>query len=246
MLSRAFRKGGGYGVRYFSQSSTPNVAVVLHGCGVYDGTEITEAVSVLISLGSRANVQCFAPDQNQMHVIDHTKGEEMNETRNVLLESSRITRGNVKPLTELKADDYAAVVWPGGFGAAKNLCDFAVKGPEMTVNPEVERVIKEFHEVGKPQGFCCIAPVLAAKVLGAEVTVGSGEEGNPDWPYAGTAGAIDAMGGKHVEKTFDLAHTDVVNKVVTSPAYMYNGQPHQIFASVNVMIDGVMKLLKKL
>lgn len=244
MLSRVVRNFGMKGARFFS-TANPSVAVVLSGCGVYDGAEVTEAVSVLISLGGRAEVQCFAPDKNQMHVIDHTKGEEMAETRNVLVESARIARGNVKPLTELSASDYSAVIFPGGFGAAKNLCDLAVNGPNMTVDPEVERVVQDFHAAGKPQGFCCIAPVIPAKVIsnGVEVTVGSDDTTDSKWPYAGTAGAVTAMGGTHVCKSVELAHIDTNNKVVTSPAYMYEGRPDQIFESVKAMVDGVMKLV---
>jgi len=228
----------------FSSSALPSVAVVLNGCGVYDGTECTEAVSTLIALGGRANVQCYAPDKPQMHVVDHTKGAEMDETRNVLLESARIARGAVKPLSELSAANYSAVIFPGGFGAAKNLCDFAVNGADMTVDSDVERVVKEFHDAMKPQGFCCIAPVIPAKVLKCEVTVGSDNtEDGDNWPYAGTAGAIDAMGGKHVVKTFDATHTDKNAKVVTAAAYMYNGRPDQVFESVKNMVDDVMKLV---
>jgi len=237
MLARTVKSALVKNARQMSSSARPSVAVVLNGCGVYDGTEITEAVSVLISLSGRANVQCFAPDKDQMHVINHTKGEEMQETRNVLLESARIARGDVKPLTELSANDFCAVIFPGGFGAAKNLCNFAVAGPDMEVDSEVARVVQEFRAANKPQGFCCIAPVIPAKVLKASVTVGSDNTEDPDYPYAGTAGGIDAMGGKHVVKAPDAAHCDEENNVVTAAAYMYNGEPHQIFDSVKAMVD---------
>lgn len=241
MSSRAAKRSLQLTARHFSANALPSVAVVLNGCGVYDGTEVTEAVSVLISLGGRANVQCFAPDKDQMHVVNHTKGEEMNETRNVLLESARIARGDVKPLTDLSASDYSAVIFPGGFGAAKNLCNFAVAGADMEVDAEVTRVVTEFKAANKPQGFCCIAPVIPGKILKASVTVGSDNTEDPDYPYAGTAGAIDAMGGKHVVKGPASVCVDPENNVVTSAAYMYNGRPDQIFDSVKAMVDTVMQ-----
>jgi len=245
MLSRSTLRSLQLSSRQFSSNALPNIAVVLNGCGVYDGTEVTEAISVLIALGGRANVQCFAPDKAQMHVVDHTKGEEMNESRNVLLESARIARGNVKPLTDLTASDYSAVIFPGGFGAAKNLCNFAVAGADMEVDADVSRVVQEFKAANKPQGFCCIAPVIPAKVLKATVTVGSDNTEDPDYPYAGTAGAIDAMGGKHVVKGPAAALVDSENNVVTSAAYMYNGRPDQIFDSVKSMVDNVMQRIEK-
>ncbi|XP_067401263.1 glutamine amidotransferase-like class 1 domain-containing protein 3, mitochondrial isoform X1 [Emydura macquarii macquarii] len=179
------------------------VAVVLSGCGVYDGTEIHEASAILVHLSrGGAEVQMYAPDIPQMHVIDHRKGQPAEaESRNVLVESARIARGKIMDLAKLTTKDHDAVIFPGGFGAAKNLSTFAVDGKDCKVNGEVERVLQEFHKAGKPIGLCCISPVLAVKVLpGAEVTVGhEGEEGGK-WPYAGTAEAIKALGGKHCAK----------------------------------------------
>merc|ERR1711962_552173 len=170
------------------------------GSGVYDGSEIHEASATLVSLSrSKASHQVYAPDIPQMHVINHTSGEEMSETRNVLVESARIARGKIEALDKLDVGDYDAVVFPGGFGAAKNLSNFAVKQTEMTVDEDVSKVINDFHSAGKPIGLCCIAPVLAAKcVSGCEVTVGMDTEQDGRFPYAGVSGAINAMGGKHV------------------------------------------------
>ncbi|XP_077851252.1 glutamine amidotransferase-like class 1 domain-containing protein 3, mitochondrial isoform X4 [Macaca mulatta] len=179
------------------------VALVLSGCGVYDGTEIHEASAILVHLSrGGAEVQIFAPDVPQMHVIDHTKGQPSeSESRNVLTESARIARGKITDLAKLSAANHDAAIFPGGFGAAKNLSTFAVDGKDCKVNKEVERVLKEFHQAGKPIGLCCIAPVLAAKVLrGVEVTVGHEQEEGGKWPYAGTAEAIKALGAKHFVK----------------------------------------------
>ncbi|KAI4547808.1 hypothetical protein MG293_000138 [Ovis ammon polii] len=178
----------------------PRVAVVLSGCGVYDGTELHEASSILVHLSrGGAEVQIFAPDVPQMHVIDHIKGQPSEgETRNVLTESARIARGKITDLAKLTAVNHDAAIFPGGFGAAKNLSTFAVDGGTCKVNSDVERVLKEFHQAGKPIGLCCIAPVLAAKVLrGVEVTVGHEQEEGGKWPHAGTAEVIKALGAKH-------------------------------------------------
>ena len=144
------------------------VGVVLSGCGVYDGTEIHEAALTLYFLDrSGAKIICMAPDAAQMHVIDHGKGSPTDEKRNVLVESARIARGEIKDLSAVSAADLDALIFPGGFGAAKNLCDFAVKGADCSVHPRSRTgSFRQMHESKKPLGFLCIAPVLAARVLG--------------------------------------------------------------------------------
>ncbi|XP_041368741.1 glutamine amidotransferase-like class 1 domain-containing protein 3A, mitochondrial [Gigantopelta aegis] len=214
---------------------TAKVAVVLSGCGVYDGSEIHEASAVMVHLSrGGANVSMFAPDINQMHVINHTKGEPMEPSRNVLVESARIARGNISALSKLKANEFDAVIFPGGFGAAKNLSSFAVDGTAMKVNADVERVLKEFHGAGKPIGLCCIAPVLAAKVIqGSEVTVGTSDQE--------AAGAVGAMGGKHISTKVNESHTDQKNNIVTTAAFMCDAALHEIFDGVGKMINDVLK-----
>ncbi|XP_009472621.1 PREDICTED: ES1 protein homolog, mitochondrial [Nipponia nippon] len=224
------------------------VSVVLSGCGVYDGTEIHEASAILVHLSrGGAEVQMYAPDVPQMHVIDHSKGQPAEaESRNVLVESARIARGKIASLAKLTTADHDAVIFPGGFGAAKNLSTFAVDGKDCKVNREVERVLKDFHKAGKPIGLCCISPVLAAKVLsGAEVTVGHEEEEGGKWPYAGTAGAIKELGGKHCVKEVTEAHVDTKNKVVTTPAFMCETELHNIFDGIGAMVKNVLKLTGK-
>ncbi|KAH3717046.1 hypothetical protein DPMN_059826 [Dreissena polymorpha] len=224
----------------------PNVAVVLSGCGVYDGSEVHESSAVLVHLSrAGAAVAIFAPDTNQLHTINHTKGETMEPNRNVLVESARIARGKISPLSNLKAADFDAVVFPGGFGAAKNLSTFAMDGAKMTVHTDVVRVVKDFHGHGKPIGLCCISPVIAAKVIpGCEVTVGQEQEDGGRWPYAGTAGAIKAMGATHVPKNVTESHTDMKHKIVTTPAFMCETKFHEVFDGIGKMINGVLKLVK--
>ncbi|KAF3815591.1 hypothetical protein GH733_016864 [Mirounga leonina] len=234
------------------------VALVLSGCGVYDGTELHEASAVLVHLSrGGAEVQIFAPDIPQMHVVDHAKGQPSeSETRNVLTESARIARGKITDLARLSAANHDAAIFPGGFGAAKNLCvlelwavrsedassrgrsTFAVDGKDCKVHEDVERVLKEFHKAGKPIGLCCIAPVLAARVLrGVEVTVGHEQEEGGKWPYAGTAEAIKALGAKHCAKG--------KNKVVTTPAFMCETELHHIHDGIGAMVKKVLELCGK-
>jgi len=235
-------------VAMFSTSSFNNskIAVVLSGCGVYDGTEVHEAAAALAALSrAGADVQMYAPDQDQAHVVDHTKGAEMEHPRNVMVESARIARGAVKPLSELTPDSADAVVIPGGFGAAKNLCDFGFKGGDMTVSAEAERVISGFHGAGKPLALCCISPILAAKVLGASnptLTLGStGEEA--DWPYQGAIEVAKGFGANMEQKSVGEVCVDAENKIVTTPAFMYNGKFHEIQDGVAAMVQELLKLV---
>lgn len=218
-------------------------AVLLAGNGVYDGSETTETVSILIHLDRLgAEVSNFAPTIEHSHVIDHTKGEPMEgETRCVLKESARIARGNIADITTLKAEDFDALLIPGGFGVAKNLSSFAFDGADMKVIPEVERVLKEFHAAKKPIGFACIAPILGSCVFpGVELTVG--KKTGDDWPYQGTAEACEKMGTKIVEKEKNEWHVDEANKFVSAPSYMNANTPSGIFDNLGSLVEETLKL----
>lgn len=194
--------------------SNKKFAVVLSGSGVYDGAEIHEATLTMLSIMKQGGTyQCFAPDIPQHHVINHLNGDEMNETRNVLIEAARIARGNIKPMNEFDGKNFDALIFPGGFGAAKNLSTVAFKGAEAEVNPEVESAVKQMLDLGKPIGALCISPAFIAKIIGndVEVTIGSDE---------GTAGAIDAMGAKHIVTTHGEVVIDKKYNVFTTPCYM--------------------------
>lgn len=212
------------------------VAVVLAGCGVYDGAEINEAVLTLLALEENgATYQCFAPDMPQMHVINHLTGEPMNESRNVLVEAARIARGNIKNVAEAKVEDFDALLVPGGFGAAKNLSDFAVKGSALSVQPDFLRFAQAFHKAGKPVGLICIAPAMSAKIFGAGVEFTIGNE-------ADTAAAIEATGGKHIVCPVDKAVVDARNKLVTTPAYMLAGKISEAAAGIRICVRDVLGL----
>lgn len=212
------------------------VAMILSGCGVYDGAEIHETVLTLLRLSQQgAQVQCFAPDKPQMHVINHLTGEEMPEQRNVLVESGRITRGQSRDVRELKAADFDALIMPGGFGVAKNLSDFAVKGADCTVDADVLAAIGEFRDAGKPIGLMCIAPALSARIFGEGVTCTIGND-------EGTAAALEAMGAKHQVCTVDNIVFDAGNCLVTTPAYMEAKSISEAATGINALVDKVLEL----
>ncbi|MRI33053.1 isoprenoid biosynthesis protein ElbB [Endozoicomonas sp. OPT23] len=208
------------------------VAVILAGSGVYDGSELHEAVITLLNIDRQgAEYQCFAPDMDQHHVINHITGEEMNERRNVLIESARIARGDIKPVRELKAADYDALILPGGFGAAKNLSDFAFSGAELRVQIGVSNAAKDFKQAGKPIGLMCIAPALAGRIFGEGVraTIGTDQE---------TASTLEATGVRHVNCEVSDIVVDEEHKLVTTPAYMSAQK-------ISEAADGIEKLVKK-
>lgn len=215
------------------------IGVVLSGCGVYDGAEIHEATLVLYFL-DRAGVEivCMAPDVQQMHVVDHRTGNPTGEVRNVLVESARIARGEIRDMASIKASDIDALIFPGGYGAAKNLCDFAVKGVACTVHPEVDRLIKEMHAAGKPQGFICIAPVLAAKVLGPygpRLTIGNDQA---------TSQAINTMGAVHLTAAVDEVVICNKNKVVSTPAYMLGPTISHVAKGIEKLVGEIIRMAR--
>lgn len=214
------------------------VAVILSGCGVFDGAEIHESVLTLWALEQEgAEYQCFAPDIDQAHVINHLTGDEMPEKRNVLVESARIARGNIKSLTEAKADDFDALILPGGFGAAKNLCDFAFKGADCNVNDQVLTFCKAMAEAKKPIGFICIAPAMIPHVYGegAKATIGTDAE---------TAAAIEKMGGQHVSCPVDEFVIDEERRVVSTPAYMLAGSISEAASGITKLVQQVVAMTK--
>jgi enhancing lycopene biosynthesis protein 2 len=214
------------------------IGVILSGCGVYDGTEIHEAVLTLLVLDkAQAEAVCFAPDIPQLHVVNHLTGEvSENETRNVLVESARIARGAIRNLKEIDTMILDGLVIPGGFGAAKNLSDYAVSGAKCDVLPEVADAVKRFRKSGKPVGFLCIAPVIAARLFGqdgVEVTIGNDQE---------TAADIAAMGAKHVAAPDEEIVVSPGAKIVTTPAYMLGPGISDVAKGIDKLVAKVLEL----
>ena len=239
-------------------SSTPGslrkVAVVLSGSGVYDGTELHEASACLVHLSRHsASVHLFAPDAPQRHVINHLTGETMSETRNVLVESARIARGgqHISSLEKLQANQFQAIIVPGGFGAAKNLSTFAFDGEQMTINDRLASVLKEFHNSRKPIGMCCIAPVILARLLpGARLTLGkmkqlTEEEKKNDFPHSGAVLSARQMGAETVECDVNEICVDEKHRLVTTPAFMKNAPYHQVFDGIGLMVEQVLQMIGK-
>lgn len=218
----------------------PKVGVVLSGCGVYDGAEIHESVLTLLALDrAGAEAVCLAPDVAQRHVVNHLTGQPAEgESRNVLVEAARIARGKARSLSDFDPASLDALVLPGGFGAAKNLCDFAFRGADCDVNPEVARVVRAVHAAGKPVGAVCIAPVILAKLLGAEkprLTIGT----DP-----GTAAAIGKMGGEHVSCDGGKAVVDAERRLVTTPAYMLDSPISEVSSGIEKLVAELLRMVR--
>ena len=216
------------------------VGVLLSGCGVNDGAEIHESVLTMLFL-DKAGVEMIlmAPNIDQMHVINHYTGQEMEEYRNVLVESSRIARGEIKDMAEVSGNDLDALIIPGGFGVAKNLCDYAMAGPECSVNPDVYRLIAELRLMEKPIGAICIAPVMMAKVLGeqeesANMTIGYDETTSTD---------IISMGSKHIECPVSEMIIDEEKKIVTTPAYMEAKSIKETAEGIEKLINQILSMI---
>ncbi|WP_432471551.1 isoprenoid biosynthesis glyoxalase ElbB [Amphritea sp. HPY] len=213
------------------------VAVVLSGCGVYDGSEIYESVLTLLALESAgASYQCMAPDIDQLHVINHRTGEVMPEQqRNVLTEAARLARGDIIDLAQANPDDYDALIIPGGFGAAKNLSDFAITGEKCQVNADLQHFTQAIHQAGKPAGLICIAPAMTPLLFGkgAVCTIGSD---------TATASAIEAMGGQHQACAVGDIVIDQQRKIVTTPAYMLANSISEASAGIHKLVSKVLKL----
>lgn len=214
------------------------VGVVLSGCGVYDGSEIHESVITMLALDrAGAEMVICAPDREQMHVVNHLTGEVAEgQSRNVLVESARIARGSIRDVVEVSADDLDALILPGGFGAAKNLCDFAVQGSGCEVDPGVAELVRAVHAQGKPVAAVCIAPALIAKVLGGEgpsVTIGTDLD---------TAEAIEEMGAHHVNCPVREFVVDEERKIITTPAYMLAQNISEAAAGIDKAVAELLRL----
>ncbi len=214
------------------------IGIVLSGCGVNDGSEIHEAVITMLELDKAgAEMIVIAPNIDQLHVINHATGEEMDDSRNVLIESARISRGNIEDIAGITSKDLDALIFPGGFGVAKNLSDYAMAGMECSINPDVLRLSREVHNDGKPIGVICIAPAIMAKILAGEteLTIGFDEQ---------TASDIDAMGAKHVLCPVDEIVVDKEKKVVSTPAYMEAKSIKEAASGIEKLVAETLKMIK--
>lgn len=217
------------------------VGVILAGCGVYDGAEIHESVLTLLALDrAGVDVVIMAPDRDQMHVINHQTGEVVeSENRNIMVESARIARGPVRDVADVNAAELDALVLPGGFGAAKNLCNFAIKGADCEIDAGVSRLIQEMHKAGKPIVAMCIAPAAVVKALtdiGVKPKVTIGND-------AGTTAGLEKLGGSHEDHDVQGVAIDTENKIITTPAYMLGQNISEVADGIENTISELMKML---
>ena len=216
------------------------IAVILAGCGRADGSEIHEAVLTLLALDKReVDVKVFAPNIEQMHVINHLTNEEMTEKRNVLIESARISRGDIQDIKKANIDDFDAVILPGGFGAAKNLCNYATKGLDCEFDKDVENFLIDGMKKNKVMGFICIAPVLGAFItnklnIKAKLTIGNDKT---------TAGHIEKLGNEHVECKVSDCIVDKKNKIVSTPAYMLGKSISEVSEGIDKLVGEIVKMI---
>jgi enhancing lycopene biosynthesis protein 2 len=219
-----------------NMDNTMNAAVVLSGCGVFDGAEIHEAVMTLYAIEKHGGTyRIFAPNVMQHHVINHITGEPVKESRNVLAEAARIARGKIRPLTEYRASEFDALIFPGGFGVAKNLCTYAFDGTDCHVDRVVEDAIRSTHRAGKPIGALCIAPVLIARVL-QDVTVTIGDDTT-------TAADIKSMGGRHENKGHGEVTIDRRNRIVSAAAYMLDATVSDVARDAEEVVKAIQELI---
>jgi len=224
------------------------IAVILSGCGVYDGSEIHEAVFTLLAIQeNNAEAVCFAPNVDQHHVINHLTGEEMNETRNVLIEAARIARGNIKPLSGYMANEYDGLAIPGGFGAAKNLTKWAFSGPDGEINQEVKKAINETVLAGVPVAAMCMGPTVIAKALegsgiSSTLTVGTTEEGSP-YDIGAISGGIEKTGAVAEMKSIREITIDKKNKIVSAPCYMMDANILEVRENIKMAIDKMISMI---
>lgn len=226
-----------------------NIGVILAGSGVYDGSEIHEAVFTLLEIDKHGgNAVCLAPNTNQLHVINHLDGEEMKETRNVLVEAARIARGKISNIENANADDLDAIVIPGGFGAAKNLNTWAINGPDSSINTHVKNLIVEMVSKGKPIVGLCMGPTVIAKALektnySAKLTVGTTSEESP-YDIAGINEGLEKVGSKTEMVGIDGIVYDKDNNIITAPCYMMEAGITQVHNNIQLAISKLFEVFK--
>lgn len=215
------------------------IGVCLSGCGFLDGAEIHESVLTLLAIDQAgAKAVCLAPNAPQADVIDHSRKQPAGEKRNILTESARIARGDIQDIRDVKAADLDALIFPGGFGAAKNLCTFAGQGANCTVNPDVERLAGDMLAARKPIGAICIAPAMLARIVGKKdlhpkLTIGTDKQ---------TADAINAMGAQHCDCAVTEMVVDERHKIVSTPAYMLGRGPAEVFEGIGKLVNEILRL----
>lgn len=224
------------------------IGILLSGCGVYDGAEIQETVLTMLAIKeSGHDYVCISIDKPQHHVINHLNGEVMNESRNMLVESARIARGEIKNIMETGPAELDALVIPGGFGSAKNFTKWAFSGPDGEILPEVKLFLVNLVNVGKPICALCVSPVVLAKALEgsifhANLTLGSDKETSP-YDIPGFNEGIEKVGATATMKTVREVLVDTKNKIVSAPCYMMDATIVEIRNNIKAAIAETIMLV---
>ncbi|XP_063050327.1 ES1 protein, mitochondrial [Engraulis encrasicolus] len=235
-----------------------NVALVYSGCGWWDGTDVHEATYTMYHLSRNgARFQLFAPNQQQMHVVDHSKKQTAaGENRNMQVESWRFLHNHlgqlqVQDLSRLDVNSYDALIFPGGHGVLKNLSSYSKDGKDCKLHSDVERVLKEFHKNRKPIGLSSMAPLLACRVLpDLEVTMGYERDESSRWgmwPNTQLVQAVKSMGARHNTREAYEAYCDEKNRVVSTPSFMWETDfhYHYIHDGIGSMVKHLLRMTSK-
>jgi enhancing lycopene biosynthesis protein 2 len=225
-----------------------NIGVLVSGCGVYDGAEIQETVLTLLAIEEiGAKATCISIDKNQHHVVNHITGEEMAESRNVMIEAARISRGVIREISSIQPAEIDALVIPGGFGSAKNFSNWAFEGPNGTIHPKVKLLLVNLINIGKPIAALCVSPILLAKALEdtgikTKLTLGSDTEKSP-YDINTFKNGIESLGAKGEMKTVREILIDNENKIITAPCYMMEANIKEIHENIQDAIEALKSLV---
>jgi enhancing lycopene biosynthesis protein 2 len=225
------------------------VAILLAGCGVFDGSEIQESVLLMLSIKDNGgSYQCFAPSIEQYHVLNHITGEEINEKRNVLIESARIARGNIKDLKDYNSLDFDALAIPGGFGDAKNLTTWAFQGSQCEINQDVKNAIVSTVTNKKPILGLCMGPTVIAKAIensnfSATLTIGTTKEDSP-YDINEIKTEVEKLGSTHIEKGISEIAIDNTNRIISAPCYMLEADISQVNNNIRLAVNELFTLME--
>jgi enhancing lycopene biosynthesis protein 2 len=224
------------------------IGVLLSGCGVYDGAEIQETVFALLAIEELgAEAICLSVNKNQHHVVNHLTGEEMPESRNMLVEAARIARGAVHDISTFDNTQIDALVIPGGFGSAKNFTTWAFEGPNGSILPEIKELIQQCISDKKPIAALCVSPVIVGLALNqsdlqATMTLGTDKEKSPYEINAFSSGLSQT--GVQVEmKTIREIALDEKLKIVSAPCYMMDASIVEIRTNIQQAMQALIQLI---
>ena len=191
------------------------VAIILSGCGGLDGSEIGETICSILALeGGGFSWKAFSMDKLQKKVISALSMKEMNEKRNMMEESARITHGKIEDISKLEVNEFDVLWLPGGYGMVCSFSDIGEKGENGSVSSEISTVIKKFHEQKKIIVGICIAPSVIAKSLEkVQLTITLGEAEN-------FYSLLKRLGHNPKKVTSSEFIYDKEHKIYSTPAYM--------------------------